>query len=137
LPDVDPAIARAIVRTGERPLAVRQVGEATYVYVSTTGAAGLDEATLVKVVGGAVRWTHALPAELAVQAGLPSMDASGDVVVIAGGEEVGAVDAGTGALRWRASVANLARSRGYALPGSVQQVMIAGAVVYLAATPER
>ena len=48
--------------------------------------------------------------------------AGGDSVVIAGGERIGVLDAADGTLRWTASVAELGKSRGYALPGAVQHV---------------
>jgi outer membrane protein assembly factor BamB len=137
LPNLDSHLARTVVRPGEKVLAVARSGDVTYVYVSTPGATGPDEGTLVKLEAGAVRWTIALPVELGEQGAPPSMVADGDAIVIAGGEQIGVIEAADGRLRWRVSVADLGKSRGYTLPGSAQRVAITDSLVYLSATPER
>ncbi len=65
-----------------------------------------------------------------------TIDADSDAVVVAGGERIAALDAHDGSQRWTASVASLGKSRGYALPGSVQHVTIADSLVFLSTTPD-
>jgi outer membrane protein assembly factor BamB len=137
MPRLDRQLSDTVVRAGEHVVAVARAGDATYVYVSTPGATGTEEGSVVKVEDGAVRWTKALPIELVVQGAAPSMVANSDSVVIAGGEEIGVIEAVDGTMRWRLPVANLAKSRGYTLPGSARQVAIDDSAVYLSATPER
>ena len=82
---------------------------------------------------------------MVVQAGAPAIAAVEDTVVVAGGERIGALEAVDGALRWTQNVVALGKSRSYALPGAIQQVVIwdpAGGSddhsrVFLSALPER
>ena len=63
-------------------------------------------------------WRSGLPAMAVVTSGSPTIDANGAAVVVAGGEQIAALDADDGHLRWTQSVVALGKSRGYALPGS-------------------
>ncbi len=65
----------------------------------------------------------------------PALAASDEVVVVAGGERIGVLEADDGRLRWTQSVAELGKSRGYALPGAGQQVLVNDALVFLSTTP--
>ena len=58
-------------------------------------------------------------------------------MVVAGGERIGALDADDGELRWTQSVVSLGKSRSYALPGAVQQVIVTDSLVFLSATADR
>jgi outer membrane protein assembly factor BamB len=122
---------------GERVLAVAQSGDSAFAYVSTPGATGPPSGAIVAldVDDGEIRWQRALPAEVVASAGTPAIGSNGDVVVVAGGEKIGVLDAGNGDLRWTESVVTLGKSRGYALPGAVQQLIVTDTLVYLSATP--
>ena len=71
-----------------------------------------------------------------VGSGTPAIGASGDAVVVAGGERVAMLAAESGQIEWTESIASLGKSRGYVLPGSVQQVIVTEPCVYLLATPQ-
>ena len=77
-----------------------------------------------------MRWTSALP-ETVAAAPAATIAAGGDAVVVAGGEQIAVLDADDGTLRWTASVAELGKSRGYALPGAVQQIAVTDTLVFL------
>ena len=46
------------------------------------------------------------------------------------------LDTEGGTLRWRQSVVSLGKSRGYVLPGAVQQIIVSESLVFLSATPD-
>ena len=124
---------------GESVLAVAQSGDSVYAYVSTPGANGTPAGTIVKLDAqdGDILWQRDLPNSVAAaNGGEPAIGASGDAVVIAGGERIGALDANDGELRWTQSVASLGKSRGYALPGSVQEIIVTDSLVFLSATAD-
>jgi outer membrane protein assembly factor BamB len=123
---------------GDTVVVVTRSGSDGYAYVTTPGADGSDGGAIVSfdVEDGAVRWRVALPESVVVGSGTPAIGASGDAVVVAGGERVAALSAGNGQVRWSSSIASLGKSRGYVLPGSVQQVIVTEAMVYLLATPQ-
>jgi outer membrane protein assembly factor BamB len=122
---------------GERVLAVARSGDTAYAYVSTPGASGEPTGAIVKFDAddGDIRWQTGLPAQVAASGGAPAIGANGDAVIVAGGEKIGELDAESGELRWTQSVVSLGKSRGYALPGSVQQVIVTDTFVFLSATP--
>ena len=64
-----------------------------YAYVTTPGADGSDGGAIVRfdVDDGTVRWRVALPESVVVGSGTPAIGASGDVVVVAGGERIAAL----------------------------------------------
>ena len=67
---------------------------------------------------------RALPETVAVGGRRPAdIAANDDAVVVAGGERIAALDADDGACAGPQSVVALGKSRGYALPGAVQQVV--------------
>ena len=121
---------------GEAALAVTEAGDGAYAYVSAPGANGVQGGAIVKfdVRDGALVWRRALPAVVA--SGSPAIDANGAVVIVAGGERIGALDADDGTLQWTQSVVDLGKSRGYALPGAVHHVIVSDALVFLSATPD-
>jgi PQQ-like domain len=123
---------------GEAVLTVVQSGDSAFAYVSTPAARGAPAGAIVKVDAddGQVRWRRALPPSVAASGGTPAIDADGNTVVVAGGERIAALDADDGELRWTQSVVALGKSRGYALPGAVQDVMIWDSLVFLSATPD-
>ena len=90
----------------------------------------------VDAESGDIVWPRALPEAVAVADGQADIAANDDVVVVAGGVEVAALDADDGEQRWTASVVELGKSRGYALPGAVQQVAVSDDLVLLSTTPE-
>jgi len=150
-PTSDPQVVNGAIRaTGDPPpwtlsfpgdtvVVVTSSGDDGYAYVTTRGAADeSDGGAIVRfdVGDGTVHWRVALPESVVVGSGLPAIGANGDSVVVAGGERIAALAAGTGQLRWSASIASLGRSRGYVLPGAVQQVIVTDAMVYLLATPQ-
>ena len=113
-------------------------GEDAYAYVSTPGAAGGDGGAIVKfdVDDGELRWRTALPASVIADGGSPAIGAGGDAIVVAGGERIAALAADDGGrILWSQSVVSLGKSRGYAQPGSVQQVIVTESMVFLSATP--
>jgi hypothetical protein len=55
--------------------------------------------------------------------------------VVAGGERIVALDAGDGMVRWTDNVVTLGKSRGYALPGADQAVMVTDSMVFLSTRP--
>lgn len=73
---------------------------------------------------------------LAVGTGTVAIGANDDVVVVAGGEGIGVLDADDGTLCWTESVVTLGKSRGYARPGSVQHVTVSDTLVYLSTAPD-
>jgi outer membrane protein assembly factor BamB len=124
---------------GDTVVVVTRSGDDGYAYVTTRGAAAeSDGGAIVRfdVDDGTVRWRVALPESVVVGSGMPAIHANGDAVVVAGGERIAALAAGTGQIWWSESIASLGRSRGYVLPGSVQQVIVTEAMVYLLATPQ-
>ena len=123
---------------GSGPSTSPSTGDDAYAYVVSPGATGTSGAAIlaVDVADGDVRWRRSLPEQVAATAEAETIDASADAVVVAGGERVAALDAGNGLLRWSASVASLGKSRGYALPGAVQHVTVAGPLVFLSTTPD-
>jgi outer membrane protein assembly factor BamB len=122
---------------GERVEVVARTPDSVYAYISTSSAGESAGGSIVKLDAedGAMRWRRALPPELVAESGAPALGANGDAVVIAGGEKIGVLDAGDGDLRWTQNVVRLGKSRGYALPGAVQQVTVADDLVYLSTTP--
>ena len=123
---------------GERVLAVARSGDSGYAYVSTPGADGTAGGAVVEfdVDDGEPGWRRALPAEVAVQSGTPALGATPAAIVVAGGEHIAVLDPDDGNLRWRQSVVSLSKSRGYALPGAVQEIIVSGSRVFLSATPD-
>ena len=119
------------LRPGERIVDVVVVGSDAYAYVATPGADGIDGGVVVAVdtADNDVRWTRDLSETVATEAA--TIAAGGDAVVVAGGESIAALNAVDGTLRWDASVAELGKSRGYALPGAVQHVAVTDELVYL------
>ena len=77
-----------------------------------------------------------LPDPVAARGGEPAIDANDEAVVVAGGERIAALDADDGELSWTQSVASLGKSRGYALPGSVQEIIVTDSLVFLSATAD-
>jgi len=139
-PGVEPAVAALLVR-GERVLAAVRAGAATFVYVATPGVVDASAGAVIRLDDdgddGTVRWRRSLPAGMAVEVGTAAAVATnGGSVVVAGGERIGVLDARDGRLRWSQSVVDLGKSRGYVLPGSVQQVTVTTTMVYLSATPD-
>ena len=84
---------------------------------------------------GSIRWRVALPQDMTAQSNAPAIGANGDVVVVAGGERIGAFDADDHELQWSENVVTLGKSRGYALPGAVQQIVMNDTHVFLSTTP--
>ena len=127
------------VRTfpGERALAVAVAGDTAYAYVATPGVDEVDGAAIVKLdaTDGSIRWRVALPQDMTAQSNAPAIGANGDVVVVAGGERIGAFDADDHELQWSENVVKLGKSRGYALPGAVQQIVMNDTHVFLSTTP--
>jgi outer membrane protein assembly factor BamB len=123
---------------GDTVVVATRSGGDGYAYVTTPGADGSEGGAIVRfdVDDGTVRWRVALPEAVEVDSGTPAIGASRDAVVVAGGERVAALAAGNGQIRWSSSIAPLGKSRGYVLPGSVQQVIVTEAMVYLLATPQ-
>ncbi len=119
-------------------LAVTQSGSNAYAYVSTPAAAGAPGGAVVRIDAddGRVLWRVSLPATVAVSTGTPAIEAGSDAVVVAGGERVAVLDADSGRERWTQSVVTLGKSRGYALPGAVQQVIVTDSLVFLSATSD-
>jgi outer membrane protein assembly factor BamB len=124
---------------GERALAVAASDDGAYAYVSTSTATGPAGGTIVKFDpdNGTIHWRVGLPESVAVTSGTPDLDATATAVVVAGGERIGALDAEDGDLLWSQSVASLGKSRGYALPGVVQDVVVTDSYVFLSVTPDR
>lgn len=122
--------------SGETVMDIARSGEDAYAYVSTSGAAGDDGGAIVSfdVDDGEVRWRAALPRPVTADGGTPAIDASGGAVVIAGGERIAALSADDGHMLWSQSVVSLGKSRGYAQPGAVQQLIVTESLVYLSAT---
>jgi hypothetical protein len=130
--------AWSLLLPGETVTAVAQSGTSVYAYVSTPGASGVPGGAVVKVGvdDGIVIWRTALPDSVVAKVGA-AIGASADGVVVAGGERIGVLDAADGRLRWTQSVVVLGKSRGYALPGAVQHVIVTDSLVFLSATPDR
>ena len=123
----------------EDVLAVVEAGESSYAYVTNSrrqwcsrAAPSSSSTRRTAKRCGAV----GLPAMAVVTSGSPTIDANGSAVVVAGGEQIAALDADDGHLRWMQSVVALGKSRGYALPGAVQQVIVTDSLVFLSATPD-
>jgi outer membrane protein assembly factor BamB len=133
--DESPVDVRVALAPRERVVDVAVAGPHAYAYVATAGADGTAGGTIVAVdvTDDEVRWKMGLPETVAADAA--TIAAEGDAVVVAGGERIAALDADDGNLRWTASVAELGKSRGYALPGAVQHVMVADSLVYLSTAP--
>jgi outer membrane protein assembly factor BamB len=133
--DESPVDVRVALAPGERVVDMAVAGPHAYAYVATAGADGTAGGAIVAVdvADGDPRWKVVLPT--AVAAEVATIAAEGGAVVVAGGERIAALDAADGTLRWTASVAELGKSRGYALPGAVQQVTVAETLVYLATAP--
>jgi outer membrane protein assembly factor BamB len=131
--------AWSLLLPGETVVAVAQSGPSVYAYVSTPGASGAPGGAVVKIRAddGVVVWHRALPETVVAAAGPAAIGASADEVVVAGGERIGVLDAADGLLRWTQSVVSLGKSRGYALPGAVQHVIVTDSLVFLSATPDR
>lgn len=130
--------AWSLMLPGETVVAVTQSGTSVYAYVSTPGASGVPGGAVVKVGidDGIVMWRTALPEPVVAKVGAATIGASTDAVVVAGGERIGVLDAADGMLRWTQSVVVLGKSRGYALPGAVQHVIVTDSLVFLSATPD-
>ena len=122
---------------GEQVLDVARAGDNLYVYVATPGAAGEAGGRILKVDAdsGAAVWQRSLSEEVAVGDGKADIAANDDAVVVAGGEQIAAIDA-DGNLLWTESVVTLGKSRGYALPGADQRVEVSDTLVFLSTTPE-
>jgi outer membrane protein assembly factor BamB len=136
--DDDRRNAWSLLLPGETVVALAHSGASVYAYVSTPGASGAPGGAVIKVGvdDGVVVWRTALP-EPVVSTGTVAIGASGDAVVVAGGERIGVLDPADGLLRWTQSVVALGKSRGYALPGAVQHVIVTDSLVFLSATPDR
>ena len=135
------ASVTALLVPGERVLAAVRSGAATFVYVATPGVVDASAGAVIRLDDdgddGTVRWRRSLPAGMAVEVGTAAAVATnGSSVVVAGGERIGVLDARDGRLRWSQSVVDLGKSRGYVLPGSMQQVTVTTTMVYLSATPD-
>jgi PQQ-like domain len=126
---------------GEDVLAVARSHDSGYAYVSTPAADDDDRPAGAIVsfdaTNGDVHWRSALPESMAVATGTPAIAANDDTVVVAGGEWIGALAADDGHLSWTENVVSLGKSRSYALPGAVQQVLIWDNLVFLSALPAR
>jgi hypothetical protein len=123
---------------GEEVVDVAVVGQRAFAYVVTPGADGVDGGAVlaVDVADGDLKWRTPLPETIAATATAARIGAGGDAVVVAGGEEIAGLDADDGGLRWRQSVASLAKSRGYVLPGAVQEMTVTNSLAYLSTAPE-
>jgi hypothetical protein len=120
---------------GERVVTWARFGHRTYVYVATDGADGPVAGAIAAIDGhGHVLWRRDLPA--AVVADHPVMDANADVVVVAGGERLLVFPLAPGVDPWTVSVVTLGKSRRYALPGAVQQVVLDDSRLFLSLAPE-
>jgi hypothetical protein len=127
---------------GEEVLAVEEAGDGVYAYVATPRAATTQPddppvGAIVKlaVADGRFVWRSALDESVASDE--PALDAIADSVVVAGGESITALDGTDGHQRWIESVAALGKSRGYALPQAVHEVVIddENDLVLLSVTP--
>jgi outer membrane protein assembly factor BamB len=120
---------------GERALAVAAAGDAAYAYVETPGVDEVAGGAIIKLdaADGSILWRKALPQEVTAQS--PELGASLETVVVAGGEQIAALDADDGQRQWSENVVKLGKSRGYALPGAVQQMAINDERVFLSTTP--
>ena len=114
---------------GEEVLAVVEAGDSAYAYVATPRASTArpddpPHGTIHKIDVDEhnVVWSSALDESVASDA--PALEANGDSVVVAGGESVAALEGSNGRQRWIESVVALAKSRGYALPESVHEIVI-------------
>jgi hypothetical protein len=120
---------------GERALRVKASGDSAYAYVATPGVDGVTRGSIVKLDAGDGRilWRKGLPQEMTTDR--PTIGANGDFVVVAGGEQIAALRAEDGQREWSENVVKLGKSRGYALPGAVQELAINDAYVFLSTTP--
>jgi hypothetical protein len=114
---------------GEEVLAVVEAGDSAYAYVATPRASTArpddpPHGTIHKIDVDEhdVVWSSALDESVASDA--PALAANRDSVVVAGGESVTALEGSNGRQRWIESVVALAKSRGYALPESVHEIVI-------------
>jgi hypothetical protein len=106
-----------------------------YVYVASTGADGRPAGAIAAVdPGGIVKWRRALPA--AVVADRPAIDANAALVAVAGGGRIGTFSALDGGEHWTVSVVSLGKSRRYALPGAVQDVVLTDCRLFLSLATE-
>ena len=123
---------------GQQVLDVAESGDSAYAYVSAPGVAGVPVGAIVKfaTANGEIQWWQGLPESVAAEAGPPAIDANDEVVVVAGGKRIAALDAG-GRLLWTQGVASLGKSRSYALPGAIHQVLVSDSLVFLSATADR
>ena len=119
-------------------LAVAQAGDNAYAYVSPPGATARPAAPIVKIDATTASSSggSALPEAVAASAAPRPSGPTAMSVVVAGGERIGVLDADDGDCCWTQSVVTLGKSRGYALPGAVQQVIVTDSLVFLSATPD-
>ncbi len=131
------AEAWSLVFPGERVLDVAESGDSAFAYVSAAGVDRVPVGSVVKfdTADGTIQWRRGLPELVAAASGTPAIDANEDAVVVAGGERIGALDH-DGRLLWTQSVASLGKSRSYALPGAIQDVIVSGSLVFLSATAD-
>lgn len=123
---------------GETVLAVDTIAGTAYAYVVTRRAGDVTGAAIVQLDAddGEIRWRAPLEAGMVVSTGTVALGASPDAVVVAGGERIGLLDAQDGAVRWSHSVVTLGKSRGYALPGAVHDIVVIDNYAFLSTTPE-
>ena len=72
----------------------------------------------------------------AVVADEPTIDANAAVVAVAGGGRIGMFSAQDGLEHWTVSVVSLGKSRRYALPGAVQQIVLTDSRLFLSLATE-
>jgi hypothetical protein len=122
---------------GEEVAALVEADGSAYAYVATAPARPDDPpvGAIVKLDpdDGAVLWQRALDESVASEA--PVLAADSEVVIVAGGESITALEPSDGRQRWIESVVALGKSRGYALPQALHELLIDGDLVLLSVTP--
>jgi hypothetical protein len=139
---------------GERVLAVVETDDGAYAYVATPAPVGSDDpvdavdagagaGAVVRIGGdGNVVWRSPLDEDLIAVTNQPALAATDSTAIVAGGESIGALDAASGKEDWSESVVALGKSRGYALPEALHEIVVYDVggsdddLVFLSVTPE-